>query len=270
MRRSPSQLGRHLWLLFVVGFVFFPLAVMITYSVADNWNYPRLLPAGLTTKWFAYVLRYEGGIASIIQSTEIAVVVTLAALVIGIPAGYALARYRFSGRTLVEMGLLSKTTVPVILLGVGTASLFLTWRLFDSFPGIVLAHLAGALPFQVWTAAAAFERVDLRQEEAARDLGASFARRLLEVAIPGALGGIIGGSILVFLYSMDEFTVTVLISGIHWTTMPLRLYDAIQQNYIEPGAAAAVILLLPSLVYLAVVARFFGAGGLRRGIANIG
>ncbi|MHB8620138.1 MAG: ABC transporter permease [Chloroflexota bacterium] len=270
MRRLLPAAPRALLLLGTVAFVFVPMAILAIYSVAQDWNYPRLLPASLTGRWFRYIFQSEGAGSAIEQSVEVAVVVTLLGLLIGVPAGYALARYRFPGRKLVELLFLAKTTVPVILLGVGTASLFLTWHLFDTFQGIVLAHLVGALPFQVWTATAAFERLDIRQEEAARDLGASFLRRFAQVSVPGARGGIIAGSILVFLFSMDEFTVTFLISGIHWTTMPLRLYSAIQQNYIEPGAAAAIVLLTPSLVYLVVVAKFFGSDELRRGIANIG
>ena len=270
MRRRLTGLPRVALLLLVALWVLVPMAILGAYAVGDDWNYPRLLPAGLTGRWFEQVFKLQGGASAIVQSVEVALVVTALALAVGVPAGYALARYRFRGRTLVETLMLTKTTVPVILLGVGTASLFLVWGLFDTYQGIVLAHLAGALPFQVFTAAAAFERVDVRQEEAARDLGASFLRRLVQVSIPGARAGILAGSILVFLYSMDEFTVTFLISGIHWTTMPLRLYDAIQQNYVEPGAAASVILLAPSLVYLVLVTKFFGTDELRRGLASVG
>lgn len=252
------------------AFVFVPMTILALYSVSAQWNAPYLLPTAYTFKWYAYLFRYEGGLSAVVQSTVVATVTTAVTLLVGLPAAYGLARQRFWGRRVFEFALLAKTAVPVILVGVGTASLFYAWGLHDTFLGLVGAHSVGALPLQVWTAAAAFQGVDEAQEEAARDLGASFVRRFVEIVLPQALPGIIASAILVFLFSMDEFTITFFVSGVAYATMPLRLYSALNSGYIEPAAASAMILLLPSILYLALVLRYFGSSELRGGLGSLG
>ncbi|MEL6236275.1 MAG: ABC transporter permease subunit, partial [Pseudomonadota bacterium] len=128
--------------------------------------------------------------------------------------------------------------------------------LHDTLLGLLLAHTMGALPYMLWTASAAFEAVDRDLERAARDLGAGFWRTFIEVPLPIATPGLIAGAILVFLFSMDEFTITFLISGVSYTTMPVRLYATLQEGFLEPASAAALMMLAPSVVYLFICVRF--------------
>lgn len=257
-------------LLVLALIVLLPIAVLALYSVSRQWNGDALLPTRYTGEWYRYLFRYQRGLDALLLSVRVALFTTALTLLIGVPAAYALARYRVVGRALIDALFLAKTAVPVVLVGVGTAALFLRWGLHDTLRGIVLAHLVGALPLQIWTAAAAFERLDLRQEEAARDLGAGFIRRLWEVSLPGARGGIVAGAILAFLFSMDEFTVTFLISGVRYATLPLRLYSILNQGYIEPAAASAIVLLTPSLLYLLLAVHFLHRADAKSGIGGIG
>lgn len=252
----------------IAGFVLIPMTILLLYSFSGQWNYPDLIPSRLTQEWYSYLFHYEQGLDSLILSIKLAVLTTLAAIILGVPAGYVLARYRFRGRTLLEMLFLAKTAVPVIVIGVGTASLFIRWQLYDTFYGILLAHLVGSLPFMVWTCSATFEGIDRSLEEAAQDLGAGFWRTFFEILSPMALSGVLAGSILVFLYSMDEFTITFLISGARYTTLPLRLYSTLQQGYIEPASASAVILLIPSVVYLLIVVKFLRLSDVSAGLGG--
>ncbi len=155
-------------------------------------------------EWYEYFFHYEGGLAALILSVEIACASTALALLLGVPAGYVLARHRFKGQTVLEMLFLAKNAVPVIVLGVGTASLFIALGLYDTFVGILLAHTVGGLPLMIWTCTAAFQGIGNEYEEAARDVGAGFTR----------------------------------------------------VGYIEPASASAVVLLMPSLIFLVLVGRF--------------
>jgi putative spermidine/putrescine transport system permease protein len=240
----------------VAAFVLLPITILALYSVSAQWNYPDLAPTSYSMEWYEYFFHYEGGLAALILSVEIACASTALALLLGVPAGYVLARHRFKGQTVLEMLFLAKNAVPVIVLGVGTASLFIALGLYDTFVGILLAHAVGGLPLMIWTCTAAFQGIGNEYEEAARDVGAGFIRVFFEILLPMAKPGIIAGTILVFLFSMDEFTITLLISGAQYTTLPLRLYSTLQQGYIEPASASAVVLLMPSLIFLVLVGRF--------------
>jgi putative spermidine/putrescine transport system permease protein len=247
-------------LLFVLG----PVLCLILTSFSGQWLGGTPLPTQYTLRWYSYLFRYENGLAALGQSTWIALATTFLTTAAAVPASYALARYQFWGRDLIEHLFLAKTATPIIVIAVGTAVLFYRWQLTDTFIGIVLAHSVGALPLAVRSITATFERTDRVQEEAARDMGAGPLRRFFSIVLPGALSGIMSGAALAFLFSMDEFTVTFLISGVQYTTLPLRLYSALNQGYIEPAAAAAVILLVPSLLFLGLLLRLFGTDHLAR------
>jgi putative spermidine/putrescine transport system permease protein len=220
-----SRLLLPVFLVLIGSLVLVPIVLLGLYSVSGQWNYPDLIPAAYTSKWYAYLFRYERGLDAIVLSTHLAIFATLVTAIIGVPFGYVLVRYRFSGRNAVELLLLAKNTVPVIVVGVGTASLFVRWGLYDTYLGILLAHFVGALPIMVWNSTAAFQGTDPSLQEAARDAGAAFWRAFFEIELPLAKRGILVGCILTFLASMDEFTITFLISGAKYTTLPLRLYS---------------------------------------------
>lgn len=235
-----------------------PVVCLILYSFSDQWIGGTPFPSSFTLRWYDYIFRYESGLSALGQSTAIAFATAALTTLIAVPAAFALARYQFWGREFLESIFLAKSATPIIVIGVGTAALFYRWHWTDTFQGIVLAHSVGALPLIVRSATAAFERADRSQEEAARDLGAGSFRCFWQIILPVAMTGIMGGAVLSFLFSMDEFTVTFLISGVKFATLPLRLYSSLNQGYIEPAAATAVILLVPSLLYMGLLIKFVG------------
>jgi len=259
----PSPRGRLAAGLLLAGLivgVLAPVLSLILTSFSSQWLGGTPLPSRYTLRWYSYLFRYENGLAALGQSVLFALAAAGLTALTGVPAAYALARYRFPGRGAIEALFLAKGATPVILIAVGTASLFYRWGLADTFLGVTLAHSVGALPLVLRGATAAFEQLDLAQEQAARDLGAGWLRRVVTIVLPQAAPGIAAAVALAFLFSMDEFTVTFLISGVRYSTLPLRLYSALSQGYIEPAAAAAVLLLIPSLLYLLALLRFFGPG----------
>jgi ABC-type spermidine/putrescine transport system permease subunit II len=242
----------------ILVFVLAPVVCLVLNSVSDQWLGGTPFPSRFTLHWYDYLFRYENGLSALGESTIIAIATAILTTIIAVLAAYALARHPVWGRELLEGFFLAKIATPVIVIAVGTATLFYRWQLNDTLIGIVLAHSVGALPLTVRSATAALERTDLAQEESAQDLGAGSLCRFWYIVLPPALSGIAGGAALAFLYSMDEFTVTFLISGVNHTTLPLRLYSALVQGYIEPAAAAAVILLIPSSFYLLLLVQLLG------------
>ena len=249
--------------LFVLG----PVLCLVLYSFSDQWIGGSPLPSRLTLRWYDYFFRYENGLPAIGQSTVIAVATATLTTLLAIPAAYALARRTFRGRAAVEAFFLAKTATPIIVLAIGIAALFYRWQINDTFIGIVLAHTMLALPLAIRSITAAFERFDQAQEDAAQDLGATPWYRFQTIVLPLTLGGIASSAALSFLVSMDEFTITFLISGVRYTTLPLRLYSALDQGYIEPAAAAAVLLLIPATIYLVLLLRVIGPERLRGEVA---
>jgi putative spermidine/putrescine transport system permease protein len=106
---------------------------------------------------------------------------------------------------------------------------------------------------------AVFRSIAPELEEAAHDLGASTTRAFLSVSLPLALPGIVASAVLVFLYSLDEFTGTLLIGAPFVTTLPVYMYTASVGYELQIASVTALVLMVPGAVLLLLLERFLKA-----------
>jgi ABC-type spermidine/putrescine transport system permease subunit II len=111
----------------------------------------------------------------------------------------------------------------------------------------------------VWIATAAFAAIDRELEEAARNLGASGLRTFATVTLPLALPGIVASAIFVFLESLDEFTGSYFVGAPEIQTLPLNMFLASMGGNYQISSITALILLVPSIVFMLIVERFLKA-----------
>jgi putative spermidine/putrescine transport system permease protein len=128
----------------------------------------------------------------------------------------------------------------------------------------VIVHAAHALVYSVWITSAAFAAVDRDLELAARNIGASPAYAFFSVTLPLAAPGIIASAIFVFLESLDEFTGTFFVGVPNVSTLPLLLYSASMGGNYQVASITALILLVPSILFMLFVERFLKADVLSR------
>ena len=186
----------------------------------------------------------------------IAVAVTALALVLAVPLGYALARLRFPGRAVVLLAFLMPQAFPQLPVFASATREFYRWGLAGTVGGVVLVHLVGALVFAVWTMTAVFRAMAPELEEAAWNLGASTTRTFVTIALPLATPGVVASAILVFLYSLDEFTGTLLIGAPFVTTLPVYMYTASQGYELQIASVTALVLMAPGALLLLLLERF--------------
>ena len=159
----------------VAFFILGPLTSLAVWSVTERWTYPSAWPQ-------AFGLRYWSRVASgdflepLRLGVFIAVIVTLLALAMAIPLGYALARLAFPGRTLVLLLFLLPQAFPQLPVFASATREFYRFGLAGTITGVVLVHLVGGLVFAVWTMTAVFRSIGPELEEAAWNLGASTTR----------------------------------------------------------------------------------------------
>lgn len=241
----------------VTLFTVLPMLVSISAGLTNNFS--RGLASGLTTRWLQEVWSLYGSTAW--RSMMLALACVAAALVLGVPCAWALARSRSRAARLFEELL----TLPVAVPGLATAlALILAygqWRGFrQSFGFILVGHVVFTLPFMVRTVSAAFERGDLQQlDEAARSLGAGFVQRFLGVLVPAVAPSIVAGSLMVFTLSVGEFNLTWMLHTPLARTLPVGLADSYASMRIEIGSAYTLvffIVILPMLWGMQALARW--------------
>jgi putative spermidine/putrescine transport system permease protein len=256
---SVGRTAARLVALFAAAFLILgPLLGLCVWSLAERWTYPSPWPQ----RWgFRYWRRMLSG--DFVQPLEtgllIAVIVTGLALICAVPLGYALARLRFPGRAVILLAFLLPQAFPQLPVFASATREFYRFGLAGTIPGVVLVHLVGGLVFAVWTMTAVFRAIAPELEEAAHNLGASVTRTFLTVSLPLAVPGLVASAVLVFLYSLDEFTGTLLVGAPFVTTLPVYMYTASVGYELQIASVTALVLMVPGALLLLVLERFLKA-----------
>jgi putative spermidine/putrescine transport system permease protein len=237
-----------------------PLANLVLWSFAERWYFPFKLPVTWGVRYWEVVFRPTGvAMGSLVTSISIALLTVVTALAVSIPAGYALARLRLPFRALIMIVFLLPQAFPGVAVYINVARIFYWLGLTGTVAGVVIVHAAHALVYSVWITSAAFAAVDRDLELAARNLGARPMTTFLTVTLPLAIPGIIASAIFVFLESLDEFTGTFFVGVPNVSTLPLLLYSASMGGNYQIASITALILLVPSILFMLFVERFLKA-----------
>jgi putative spermidine/putrescine transport system permease protein len=258
-RHTLGRLTARLVALVLAAFVIVgPLLSLLLWSLAERWTYPAAWPQRLGLRYWSRMLTGDF-LDPLKMSLLIATIVTVAALACAVPLGYALARLSFPGRTLVLLAFLLPQAFPQLPVFAAATREFYRWGLAGTVTGVVLVHLVGGLVFAVWTMTAVFRSIDASLEEAAYNLGASATKAFLTVSLPLAVPGLVASALLVFLYSLDEFTGTLLVGAPFVTTLPVYMYTASQGYEMQIASVTALVLMVPGAVLLLLLERFLRA-----------
>lgn len=246
--------------------IVFPLLVVATWAFADVWRYPSVIPQELGLRYWQMTLARADVWTSITMSLSLATVVTLISATICLPAAYAFARLDFPFRNVLFFSFLAGQAFPKFGLLVAIAGIFLNLGLVATFWGVVLIQLVGTLLFMIWIPVAAFQAVDRRMEEAARDVGASPLRVFWSITLPQAGPTIAAAVLLSFVGTFYETEGAWLIGAPQIRTMPVLMISFINnQPVIQYGAVLSVLLWVPSFFALMFARRVIGSGSFARG-----
>jgi putative spermidine/putrescine transport system permease protein len=209
-------------------------------------------------RWYAELFQSREFIESFGQSVYIAGWTTVLSIGLGTLAAYAIARFRFPGRDLVNTVLLSPLMIPHVAIGIGLVQFLSRIGVPRGYFALVMSHVVVTLPYVVRTVGASLLGVDRNLELAARDLGASWLRAVWSVTLPLVRPGLLAGGVFTFVTSFDEVTVSLFLAGARVVPLPVRLFTYIE-TVIEPVVAAvSALLVLLSLGAILLLERLAG------------
>lgn len=233
------------------------MVVAMSFTPSTTLQFP---PPGFSLRWYEEVWTLLTGPDAafarlwelLLVSLEIAVATALLCVVTGVPASYALVRFRFRGRGLAEELLGLPVVFPTVVLGVSLLMLVSLTGLDLGIGQIVIAHAIIALPFVMRNCMAAMRGIDPVLQEAAKTLGASDLRAFFEIVLPLAREGIVSGALLAFIISFNEFTLSYFLYTID--VFPLSIWLFQQSNTSFSPAVFAVSTLTVMITVLAILA----------------
>jgi putative spermidine/putrescine transport system permease protein len=243
--------------LIVGGLAFVPFAFLTVSSVADNWRFPRILPAVLTFRAWIYLFESTSGvILALANSTMVAFVVSILAILIALPAARALTLHDFKFKKAVLFFLLLPILSPSFVVATGSHALLLRYNLTDSIFGVILAHLVPTTPYAVLLLTGSFARFDIDFEAQARSLGANAWNVFRYVTFPAIAPGMAIATMFAFLISWSQYLSTLFVGGGKIQTLPLILVSFQRSSDEAITAALTLIFLAPTIFVFVVVAKF--------------
>lgn len=187
-------------------------------------------------------------------------------LLLGVGVGYAIARWRFPGRDLVDAALTLPMVMPPTVLGyyllvvIGSHGVLGAWllenfgiRLIFTVEAAIIAATIVSFPLVFKAARAAFETVDPQLEDAARTLGVNEWAVFFRVSLPLAWRGILAGLLLSFARALGEFGATLMVAGSiagKTQTLSIAVYEAVQAGQ---DSTANFLVAVTSITCIAVL-----------------
>ncbi|MEE8304587.1 MAG: ABC transporter permease subunit [Candidatus Tectomicrobia bacterium] len=219
----------------------------------------RRITGTVTTFWYRYVFEVYGQTMRL--SLMLAAISIITCIVLGVFGGYALVRYNFFGKNLLEEMILIPLSLPGIAVAVALIETYGVLR--GSWIIILFGHLLYTLPFMlqsVTNTLRSFDFVEL--EMAASGLGANVLQRLRYVLLPNLKHAIVVGSLLVFAISLGEFNASFLLNTPFNQTFPAALYDSYTNDSFQVSSAATSIFMLVVIPVLMAI-QFIGGREMR-------
>jgi putative spermidine/putrescine transport system permease protein len=223
------------------------LASVIVTSLSTSWG-GGWAPDGYTFAWFRQAWETPGLVRSIEVTFEVAAADVAAALLIGVPAGYVLARKRFPGRDAIMLFTLLPVVLPPLTYAVQLAALMYRLGIGGTLLSVILVNLVPILPLVILITIPFVEQISPDVEHAARVFGADNLRLFSRVLVPLLTPGIVAAGVLSLVRVLGSFELTFFVSGARTQTLVVTIFGALS----DPGGPPPALTAAMTVFYMAI------------------
>ena len=251
--------SRLLLVITVLTYVFLvgPMLVMVAVSFTAS-SAVAFPPEGFSLQWYQKAFTLPSFQRGFITSMTVSLLGTLLAMLLGIPAAYALNKYRFRGKALLNGFFLSPTLIPALVLGFSLLRSFIPRIGGSVYLGLMVGYTLISLPYIIRTTGSALSNFDFSIEEAARSLGTPAIPAFFLSVIPNIRSGLISAFILAFINAFNDVSIGVFISSPGTMTLPTAMQSIIIGRMDPTIAAASVLLMLMTILLMVLSEKLLG------------
>jgi ABC-type glycerol-3-phosphate transport system permease component len=225
-------------------------------------NYRRVLHIGTDAIAAAQDITSADFLLYFINSITVSFGSVLLALLLGVPAAYAFARFRFLGSAQIFYGLLALRMLPPIAVLVPMYVMMRSIGLLDTHLGLAVAYTTFSMPLVVWIMRGFFEELPKELEESAEIDGCSRFGAFVRVVLPLAKPGLVAATIFSVVLAWNDFVFAAVLSGRNTQTLPVMMAGYTSDVGIAWGemSAAAVLVILPVTLFSVLAQKHLVAG----------
>ncbi len=267
---TPNQAARGLFIATIIvlcAWVLLPIYLLIvnTLSAPEAVTaFPKAFIPALDFGSLEFFAGFSGISKALMNSILVAGLTMVMSILIGAPAGYALSRFEFPGKSAFRVLILMTRAFPLPLLALPLAVLFIRTGLDDTLFGLAIVHTTLALPFAILITFSLFSGIPLELEEAAWTLGCTRLEAFRRVILPLVLPGITASAVFAFVISWNEVFAAAVLT-IENRTLTAFLLQSLDVSPMHLKFAGGFVLVVPALIFIFAVRKYLFA---MWGIAN--
>ena len=180
---------------------------------------------------------------------------TLLVLLVGIPAGYAFARFDIKRKDDLLFWILTTRMAPPIVILLPYYLMFAKFHLLDTHIALILMHLTINLSFAIWIMKGFFQEMPTEIEDASLVDGCTRWGAFLRVMLPMAKTGITATAILCFIFSWNELLFAITITSQNAKTLPPGIYDFVTYREVlwSQLCAAGTLIVVPIIIFVFII-----------------
>lgn len=236
-----NKLFDNICLILVFVFLFLPILVLIVFSF--NTSKLNIVFEGFTFRWYYQLFKNTMLLEALWNTLIVAVVSTLVSTIIGTISAYALHKYDFPLKKVVNELLYIPVVIPEIVLGISLLCIYSFAKMELGMFTLILSHIAFSIPFVIINVNNVLDTLNPNIEEAASDLGASKIQTFFKIVIPSLIPGILSGAQLAFTLSLDDVVISYFTAGPDSNTLPLQVFSMIKTG-VSPDVNALITIML--------------------------
>jgi multiple sugar transport system permease protein len=198
----------------------------------------------------------------LINTLIVAVISTVLALLLGLPAAYALSRYpRWISAVLLTLALIFRA-LPRFAVVLPMYEISRAIGIYDTTFALALALVAINQPFSIWLLRNFFAEIPKELDEAAMVDGCTRVGTLRRIMIPMMGPGILTAGLFVFLFAFQEYLTALILTDVNARTVPVFIATQLGQTLplLQQAGAAAILLTLPVFAFAFIAQKYMVAG----------
>ena len=238
-----------------------PVIILVLESFTPT-DYVVFPPPGVSFKWYIEFVKRPEFVDSMISSLLVAFGASILSTTLGTMAALVLVRRAsFGSRALMSL-FSAPLSLPGIILGLALLQFLVRYNIPRNMLTMIAAHVVITMPFAIRFVSVALLGVDRNAEHAAQSLGANPLRTFWHVSLPLIRPGIVASFVFAFILSFDEVAASLFMATPDLTTLPVRIFVYIDQNYDPLVTSVSSLLVFAAAIALAVIERTIGVGRL--------
>jgi len=245
----------------VSSWILVPLALIFISAFAvpeEYYNLNKIIPTSFTIENVNALLFALKEWKATLNSIIVALLTIAISFTLGLPTGYALARYIFPGRDLFKLLIISLRMFPLMIMAIPLTILYINLGLSDTLLGVAIAHTSLALPFVVLITSSIFVSVPVEYEEAAMVFGLTRFETFFKITLPLILPGLAAAAIFTFVMSWNEVFVASVLTLVN-RTLPADILVSVLAAPDPYKFAAGFIMVLPAMIFVFMTRKYLVA-----------